>query len=423
MKHLRSTRLALAAALVAAPLAAVSPIASAQDSDAPSQFDATEAQAKKMLDTLGIRLWGYARGGFYGADGGRPKGKYAINELGYYRLGNEGDNYLEFGIGKTWRLGNGLQWGTWYMPKVYNGESATAQVYTDLTGLDFAPGLTLWAGQRYHRVQDIHIIDDWLMEDGDNYGAGVDGVKIGSGKLNVALYTSDSTDRHGHYPNNAKRLNLQLRDLAVNPGGTLTLTAGAIRGDFAQGSNGGAIGALHNQKDFIVAGLTNSLFVQASRGHAALTGKFYNLDDASGARPGAKQARIVDSINWQIGAFGGQALVGYQTLAPSDGGAKTKDFSVGGRLSYGLGRHTKLYGEGAYTQRRVDGQDTQNLKKGTLAVAFAPDTKFWTRPELRIYASHMNWNDAAAAANAGSFGAGGRTKGTTVGVQAEAWWE
>jgi maltoporin len=34
----------------------------------------------------------------------------------------------------------------------------------------------------------------------------------------------------------------------------------------------------------------------------------------------------------------------------------------------------------------------------------------------------VKWNDAAAAANAGSFGAGGRTSATLFGVQIEAWW-
>jgi maltoporin len=411
---------ALATALLAAAFAGA-PARAADAAAEPGAADPTAA-AKKALDALGLELWGYMRSGFYGATQGAPKGKYAINELGYYRLGNEGDNYLEFGIGRKWDLGGGVKWGTYYMPTVYNGESGTAQVYTDISGLEFAPEATLWAGQRYHRIQDVHIIDDWLMEDGDNYGAGIDGVKLGSGTLNVAVYSDGRSGNRNGSPNNAKRVNFQLRDLAVNPGGTLNVTGAAIRGAFARGSNGGALGVLHNQKDFLVAGLKNSLFVQASTGHASLAGKFYDLDEAGAARPGGRQFRIVEALTWQVGRVGGQALLGYQTLAPADAAPKTRDLSLGGRVTYGVGRHTKLYGELGLTQRKVDGQDTQHLHKGTLAVAFAPATEFWSRPELRLYLSQANWNDAAAQANAASFGAGGRTRGTTFGAQVEAWW-
>ncbi|MBV8617710.1 MAG: carbohydrate porin, partial [Curvibacter sp.] len=47
---------------------------------------------------------------------------------------------------------------------------------------------------------------------------------------------------------------------------------------------------------------------------------------------------------------------------------------------------------------------------------------FWTRPEFRLYVSKFNWNTAAAAANAASFGANGQTNATTFGAQVEYWW-
>jgi maltoporin len=230
-----------------------------------------------------------------------------------------------------------------------------------------------------------------------------------------------------------------LRDLPINNGGKLTLTAAAISGTFAQGSQGGALGLLHNQENFLVQGLSNSLFLQASNGHAGLNGKFYNLDSSStttlapaggGAltsmttvtpQMGANQTRIADVINWQSGKFGGQALLGYQTISP-DTGPTVKDTSLGGRVSYGIAANTKLLGELGLTARDVDGQSQQMLNKATVAVAFAPNTDFWTRPEFRIYATTANWNDAAMAANASGFGANGRTSVSTFGVQIEAWW-
>ena len=400
---------------------------------------------KKVSDALGIKLWGYGRGGFYAAAGGQPKGGYSLGgDLQKYRLGNEGDNYLEFGIGKVFDLGGGMKWGTYYMPKVYNGDSGTAQAYTEISGLSFAPELSFWAGQRYHRIQDIHIVDNWLMEDGDNYGAGVDGFGLGGGaKLNVALHTQGNADNHNSDTNNGRRFNFQVVDIPVNPGGKLSVTGALISGKFAQGKDGGALGLLHNQKDFLVNGLTNSVFVQASTGHASINGKFYNLDTAAtapslvqdslgtvtlvpgtpaGPRPGAQQRRIVEVMNWQVGKLGGQALLGYQTIRP-DGGSTQKDLSVGGRVSYGIARNTKLLGEIGTTARKIEGQESQRLSKYTAAVAFSPNTDFWNRPEFRVYATRATWNDAAAAANSGSFGRDGRTHATMFGVQMEAWWE
>lgn len=376
---------------------------------------------KKVTDATGLEFTGYLRSGFYSSANGQGKGGYQLGgTLDHYRLGNEGDNYFEVLIGKNWDLGGGLQWGVHWMPNYYNGNTGTPQIYSDIKGLDFAPNVSFWAGQRFHRVQDIHIIDQWLVEDGDNYGAGADGMDIGFGKLNVAVYSDGNSDNHNTSTNNARRANFQLRDMPVNPGGKLTLTGGVVNGSFAQGSDGGALGLVHNQSDFLLPGMTNSVFLQGSTGHADLRGKFYNLDTAGVSAPGAKQARIIESVNWQSGVFGGQALVGYQSTKP-DNGVTTKDLSLGGRVSYGVAKNVKLLGELGINQLKTDGQDTQHLTKGTVAVAFSPNTDFWTRPEFRVYATRANWNDAAA--NAYAFGNGGtRTKANTVGVQVEAWW-
>ena len=92
-------------------------------------------------------------------------------------------------------------------------------------------------------------------------------------------------------------------------------------------------------------------------------------------------------------------------------------------MSYGIAKYTKLLAELGTTRRSIDGQPRQTLNKGTIAVAFSPNTDFWTRPEFRIYATRASWNKAAADANAGTFGANGRRSATVFGIQMEAWWE
>lgn len=422
---------------IAAALVAMGAPAFAQST--PSEVDMISkigANAQKVTDALGIDFAGYMRSGFYGASGSAPKGGYSLGgSTQFYRLGNEGNNYFELRMGKKFDLGGGMKWGTYYMPYVYNGTSGTKQIYTDLSGLEFAPNLTFWAGQRYHRIADIHMVDNWLMQDGDNYGAGVDGIAVGSGKLNIAVHSDGSMDNGNTSTNNAKRVNFQLRDLDTNPGGKLTLTAAVVSGTFKLGSAGSALGLLHNQSNFVLPGMNNSLFVQTSRGHAGMDGKFYNLDaaatapsliqSASGivttvagtaamAKAGANQSRIIDTVNWQMGRFGGQALVSFETVTP-DGAASTKNFSLGGRMSYGVVKNVKLLGELAVTNAKTNGMATKTLNKGTFAVAFAPNADFWTRPEFRLYATRVNWNDAAGIIS-------GRNNATTFGAQVEAWW-
>lgn len=418
MKSVPLTRVAAAAAALL--LGTLPVLAQAQEADPTKEF------VKKVNDATGLEFWGYARSGFYSGnkDQGRLRGNYSLGgDLMKYRLGNEGDHYVEFGIGKRFDLGDGMQWGVFYMPKIYNGDSGTAQAYATMTGI-FGNKVTLWAGQRFHRIQDVHIVDSWVVEDGDNYGAGVDDIPLGGlGTLNVALYNSDSFDNKAGNPNNAHRMNLQWRKIPTNPGGTITVTGAIVKGDFTQGSDGGALGIVHNQKDFLVKGLNNSLILQASNGHASLNGKFYGLDDAAGvSSPGARQRRILDTIDFQIGKLGGQTLIGYQT-AKQDQSAEVKDFSLGGRLTYGIAPRIKLIGEVATTSKKIEGQDAQRLNKGTAAVAFSPNTDFWTRPEFRVYYTHANWNSAARAANAKSFGFGGKRDNNTFGVQMEVWWE
>lgn len=342
-----------------------------------------------------------------------------------FRLGNEGDNYLEFGIGKKFDLGNGLKWGVHYMPKVYNGTPGTAQGYVDISGLDALPGATLWAGQRYHRLEDIHILDRWVMEDGDNFGVGVDNVKLGPGKLNLGVYAAGTFDDHGANTNNARRVSFQWHGLGSNPGGKLTLTGSLISGDFAAASAGSAWGVRHNQ--VLAKGLNNTLFVQTANGHADINGKFYGLGNvaaaaaaAATAAPGARQFLFADALTWQAGRFGGQAVLGYATSQPDDGN-EIADYSFGGRLSYSLAAHAKVLAEAGSTRRTGAGAE-QTLDKVTLALALSPNPDFWSRPEVRLYMTYIGWNEAAATSNASTFGDDGRSSDTIGGIQVEAWW-
>jgi maltoporin len=92
----------------------------------------------------------------------------------------------------------------------------------------------------------------------------------------------------------------------------------------------------------------------------------------------------------------------YQTNRSDLGGPwTTKDFSLGARGSYAFTKHFKGLAELSTTTRKGAGAD-QRLSKLTLAGALALSEDFWSRPELRLYVTKANWNQAAAVANAGS---------------------
>jgi maltoporin len=184
------------------------------------------------------------------------------------------------------------------------------------------------------------------------------------------------------------------------------------------GNNGSGISLMHQQADFFGAGINNTLYLQTSRGHARIDGQFEAID---GVNPGKRVTRIADAVNWQLGRFGGQALVAFQTNKNDLTGVNTKDFSLGGRGSYAFSKNFKMLTELSTTTRKGAGAD-QRLSKLTVAAALAMAEDFWSRPELRFYVTKANWNQAAQLANAGTFGAGGKTSRTLVGVQYEVWW-
>src|SRR5690606_32000518 len=158
-------------------------------------------------------------------------------------------------------------------------------------------------------------------------GAGVSDIPVGGMQLGLGVFTVAKFDGGVPGDGKAQRVNAHLCDIRTNTSGTLRVLLPAVGGtkQDARGPGSG-ISSLHTQKDFLLPGISNSVYLQASRGHARIDGEFEAID---GTRPGRRSTRIADSINWQSGPFGGQALIGYQTNKEDLTGVETKDFSIG----------------------------------------------------------------------------------------------
>ncbi len=401
-------------------------------------------------DVGGVEVTGYSRGGgvySYNKDQQIKGGLTLGGDLQKFRLGNEGDYGVEVNIAKTFDV-EGVKYKLDYMPTKWNsGNVGTEQAFVEMSGLSFAPEAKVWAGQRRLRIQDVHIVDKFLMDYGVNEGAGVSDLSVGSVKVGASLQTGDTFDNKMIAGTSANRLNVDISEINTNPGGKVRVMLASVSTSGLKSSGGSGFTLNHNQSNFLVPGLTNSLFLQTSSGYAALNGQFnafnttYTGANFTGANAannlvaGKKSSRIAESIAWQSGRFGGQAILGYQTTKADDATFTTKDTSLGGRMSYAYSQNFKMLLEAGTTSRKFsDSQDAQRLNKVTIAPTIAMSPDFWSRPELRFYVTRANWNAAAATANSATtdatgtsnantgFGANGRTSQTLAGVQYEVWW-
>ncbi len=390
------------------------------------------SSAAFAADVGGVEVTGYSRGGGvynYNKDQQVKGGLTLGGDLQKYRLGNEGDTGVVVNIAKTFDV-EGVKYKLDYMPTKWNsGNVGTEQAFVEMTGLNFAPEAKIWVGQRRLRIQDVHIVDHFLMDYGVNQGSGFTDLSVGGMKLGVALQTGDTFDAKMAAGTSANKLNIDLSEINTNPGGKVRVLLTSVSTSGLKSSGGSGFTISHNQSDFGVKGLTNSLFLQTSSGYANINGRFGDIAKTATSDPyGKKVNRIADSINWQSGPFGGQAIVGHQTTK-SDDPAKNytiTDTSLGGRISYAVSKNFKWLVEAGTTARKFsDSQKSQSLNKVTIAPTLALGEEFWSRPELRFYVTKANWNQAAADANAdvtSGFGANGRTSQTLAGVQYEVWW-
>ena len=382
---------------------------------------------------------GYLRTGPGATAKGHARACYNLGiSGGHYRLGNECDFYGEFGLAQTGNV-DGVAWKAKVMFNEYNpgtdqGTSAAQfeQLYVEGQGFDISPGTNFWIGKRFYGRADIHILDTFFVRM-DGVGAGADKISLAGGKLVVAFFTSDTGAGFGDGGTGTSRtpglrLNADLTEVPVNPGGTLRVTATFTKGNYDQqvvapvtaaGTTGFGLSFQHIQ-DLKVIGGKNTLWLQFAQGSAGLDGNFGSMTSPNGV----KKWRIVESPTWQMGPFGGQGDLIFGHHDADLGAPKFTELSVGGRGSYAVTKNFKLVAEAGYMQKKPDGQATQKLAKFTFAPTLSTGPDFFNRPELRLYVTTAKWNAPANAATGinGLTGLGdGKTKGTSYGAQAEIW--
>ena len=379
---------------------------------------------------------GYARIGTGDADD-RDRTCYNLGiSGGHYRLGNECDLYGEFGLAHAGNAEGvryrGLVMANYQRPASDGSDSKGGLNQFYVEGQDFAgaPGVSFWLGQRFYGRADVHILDTHFVRM-DGAGFGAHGIGLAGAKLGIAYFRLDAGSgaplgvHTSERP--ARRVNIDVTDIALGGYGQLRVTGTFTHGhdEPVTGESGTAGFALSVQHDQRLDGIggAHRAWLQYAQGSAALDANFGTMI----ASPAVAQWRAVESLTWQSGALGGQAvaLAGHHDADPAHGiAARYGELSIGARASYAVSQHIKLVVEAGHMEKRPDGAGTQRLTKLTLAPTWSTGPGFFDRPELRLYVTTARWNDAA---NAGAGAAGltgldnGATSGTSWGVQLETW--
>lgn len=404
-----------------------------------------------------IEFHGYLRSGFgVNSSGGDQVPFQAPGAYSKYRLGNETETYGELGLDSNWvnpEHGDGAWFKTSVKLAVVAPRNSTFDVLNTIAIREgFAeaghvvashPEMTFWAGQRFYRRRDSHIID-FFYQDMSGYGAGFQDLKVGeSAKLAVAYLGGsaeygpmDPQSDLGRFAKNT--LDIRLYDIPV--GATGKLEAWLIPTAAAKGSLKGS-----NNRSGIGGGLFYFLPVMGGFNEASVEFGYAGAANLSSGieniASGGWLLRVVDRAVIQPDPKLSVMINGVLQFDNKDGSPSgTTDSSVGNtwvslgaRPVYMLAKYVGLAVEGGVdiVKPEQDGSDVGVLGKLTVAPVIRPGMDFWARPEIRAFVTAAFWNDAIKGpAGVGSGGIGNAAPnpfatdnfGVTAGVQMESWW-
>lgn len=418
-----------------------------------------------------IDFGGYFRAG-YGLDdqGGVMSPFQAPGALTKYRLGNETEQYGELILGKSWHLADTFKPDGEAVNGGAGGPLARFQMRMSLhqpydsgaltvglpeawasVGQVFAsqPEVKFWAGNRFYRRHDIHLIDFFFLNM-SSVGGGFEDLDVGVGKLALAFLGATSGEFGyptvgGPPPVNetgfAKR-NLDLRwyDLPVFGGqleaaAVYSFTEGArdpLTQQYIDGLGGGALSLVHTHENFPLAGSVNKFSLQAGLqaaktftsgfdtfSHLGETVILPDFDDSWRFR--VTENFIVQPAAW----FSVQPVLVYQYTEYLRDTWQQHWGSAGVRPIFHLGPNFSLAFEGGvdYVDEvaPTSGASRDYLYKVTFAPQVSLGRTYLSRPSLRAFITYAGWGDDFVGRVGGPAYADAN-EGISYGVQMEAWW-
>lgn len=450
-----------------------------------------------------IEFGGYLRSGSgSGSKGGgsncfRVNGESAFNTAGNSaavdgagRLGNQCDTYGEVKLGAKMGDSDGTKFGVHtlvaYGTSQVSGYEATIPALREAYGSaqGFGSGAlaksTVWAGQRFYKREDVHIVDLFILQD-TGYGAGIEDIDLGFGKFSYALMKPGAANYQDVTPAGTpgqeigrvtlngdpsqQKSDHDLRLEGINLGGAGSLGFGTnivrgnnqiLPGNIDNNFNGWSAWVKHSIVLF--GSVQNALWVQTARNAGNLDGSalYWAQSNSGNGNPGSMKHsawRIIDAANFEFGdkvngaaflGYGKEKFPWYGISGSSSEYSDRTSVSLVVRPIYHFTENLGLAVEAGTV--RVSGNNlnydsnpgstTNYLNKITISPQLSMGSGFYARPVLRAYASYMKWNrdstpygiESGASACTGrdcsvsvaGFSAG--SSATTYGVQMEAWW-
>jgi maltoporin len=407
---------------------------------------------------LAVDFHGYLRSGTGGNGTGGSQVCFGTPGQDYkFRLGNECENYaeLEF-VQSLYKDKSGVEFvydgmlayvtpGGADFESFKNGGSdiALRQNWVGAKGLPGLGGAMVWVGKRYYMRNDIHMID-FFYWDPSGPGAGIQDIDAGPVKLAYTLFQNKNGNNNAVWRNDLRAYGLQ-----TNEGGSLEIGLDLY---YSADHKGTAFPGRETWSPWItvqhtqsIMGGTNKLALQWAQGSASSMNQYPDTcgGSASCATDKAQQWRVIDHFQIQPAEKVTTAfVVVYQDSKKFYGNNDEKTaFGIGVRPAYYFSDYFKLQGDLGFGMTKIKGLDgrpdgqTKQLTKITIAPTFNPPAgpggAYFTRPELRVFATYASWNKAAQAdlfnqntcattgQSTGVFGCD--TSGFTFGAQVETW--
>ncbi|WP_257453714.1 carbohydrate porin [Archangium lipolyticum] len=360
-----------------------------------------------------------------------------------WRLGNECDYVVEPSLNAKLVSLEGSDWHVHFMPGIYRAwggrefqtysspggqllpESGTdelvarfGQVFAYGTNIAALGNGKVWVGRRfYNRLQTG--INDQFLEINDGDGAGIEDINVGIGKLSVAAMLNP----RGSANNN--RISVPVRLTGINdlPNGQLALyvtPSVQLKSDDQVNATTPA-----TEANGLAVGLYQTLNGVLLGGNTLVGVKMDWFGTTRNSRVVLQQSAVFGEPT----SFGGTVVEGLAEyrINKAAGNAGNKWFGMGVRTDTHLVGPFRVLAEAGHDMVKPDnGGHTRNMTKFTLATAVSAGQEAGSRPTIRLFVTHAIWDEAARA----SFDAtsrlrqvfGDQRSGTSVGLQAEAWW-
>lgn len=342
-----------------------------------------------------------------------------------WRLGNECDYVIEPTLTAKVAEYEGSSWNVRVMPSVYRAWGQEEKGNEDLPthfgqiyvfGSKIAPlgNGTAWAGRRfYNRLQTG--INDQFLENNDGDGAGIEDMDLGIGKLSVAFMMSGLQSAYDNRYALPLRLT-NIKDLPngelafyVTPSGQLKTRNQSASAEPARQDSGIAVGAYQT-----LSGVLG--------GDTLLGLKHDKTGDV-------KNTRIVLQQGGMLTKGTHYDLVAEYRVNDNNG-IKSNWTALGARTDTHIGGPFRVLAELGTDMVEPDGAPRRQMTKFTLAGAVSAGADSGSRPTLRLFVTHAFWNEATRQVLGDNWVNGERLKqvygdkkaGTSIGMQAEAWW-